>query len=63
MRPRGTHIFGRRALGRGRIRPDSLIAVVNYGRMWGLRDYVCVMLLGFPLLGVLWFESPRHSQK
>jgi hypothetical protein len=50
----------RRALGKGGIRPDSLIIVTNCGHKCGLGGLACVVLPGFPLHAVYWFESPRH---
>jgi hypothetical protein len=43
---------GRCAQGKGGTQTDSLIIIVNYGRMWGLGGLVCVVLSGFPLQGV-----------
>jgi hypothetical protein len=40
------------ALGKGGTRPNSLIVVVNCGRMWGLGGIMCVVLPGFSLQGV-----------
>jgi hypothetical protein len=37
---------GRRALGKGGARSNSLIVVVNYGYMWGRGGLTCVILLG-----------------
>jgi hypothetical protein len=53
---------GRHALGNGGTRPDSLIIVVNCGRLWGLGGLACVVLSGFPLQGVNSFKSLRHPQ-
>jgi hypothetical protein len=44
-------------------RLDSLIIIANCCPTRGLHDYTCVVLLGYPLQGVNWSESLRHSRK
>jgi hypothetical protein len=50
----------KRTLGKGGTRPDSLIVVMNYGHMSGLGGLACVVLPGFPLQSIYWFESPWY---